>query len=141
MFRSVCYLQLFDILFREETLLNVIRSVTKNARSLLLTFLLALILIYMFSLVGYLLFQVRKRPTTGYFVCLSVCLSVSMLVSQSTCICYTLEDWTSHPSTYLHALKVVAAHVCLSVCLSVSLSVCMHEYARVCVRVLGCYNN
>ncbi|XP_065197273.1 inositol 1,4,5-trisphosphate receptor type 1-like isoform X2 [Sycon ciliatum] len=48
---------LFDILTREETLFNVIQSVTKNGRSILLTAILALILIYMFSLVGYTVFQ------------------------------------------------------------------------------------
>lgn len=44
-------------MFREETLLNVIRSVTKNGRSILLTAILAIILVYMFSIVGYLMFR------------------------------------------------------------------------------------
>jgi len=42
---------------REETLFNVIRSVTKNGRSILLTALLAVILIYLFSIVGFVFFQ------------------------------------------------------------------------------------
>ncbi|KXJ16906.1 Inositol 1,4,5-trisphosphate receptor type 1 [Exaiptasia diaphana] len=45
---------LLDVIFREETLLNVIRSVTRNGRSIILTALLALILVYMFSLVAFL---------------------------------------------------------------------------------------
>ena len=35
-------LQLFDLIYREETLFNVIKSVTRNGRSILLTALLAL---------------------------------------------------------------------------------------------------
>ena len=49
--------QLLDIVYREETLLNVIRSVTKNGRSILLTALLAFILIYLFSIVGFVFFK------------------------------------------------------------------------------------
>ena len=42
---------------REETLLNVIQSVTKNIRSILFTALLAIILVYLFSIVGFVFFQ------------------------------------------------------------------------------------
>ncbi|KAK7884734.1 hypothetical protein WMY93_027857 [Mugilogobius chulae] len=45
---------LFDLIYQEETLLNVIKSVTRNGRSILLTALLALILVYLFSIVGFL---------------------------------------------------------------------------------------
>ena len=49
---------LFDVVYREETLLNVIRSVTRNGRSIVLTAFLALILlVYMFSIIGYLIFS------------------------------------------------------------------------------------
>ncbi|CRK96560.1 CLUMA_CG009888, isoform A [Clunio marinus] len=48
---------LFDVVYREETLLNVIRSVTRNGRSIILTAVLALILVYMFSIIGYILFR------------------------------------------------------------------------------------
>ncbi|XP_063052476.1 inositol 1,4,5-trisphosphate receptor type 2 isoform X3 [Engraulis encrasicolus] len=48
---------LFDLVYREETLLNVIKSVTRNGRSILLTAVLALILVYLFSIVGFLFFQ------------------------------------------------------------------------------------
>ena len=50
-------IQLLDIVYREETLLNVIRSVTKNGRSILLTAVLAVILIYLFSIVGFIFFK------------------------------------------------------------------------------------
>lgn len=53
----VCNAQLFDVVYREETLVNVINSVTKNWRSIMLTAVLALILVYMFSIVGYLFFK------------------------------------------------------------------------------------
>lgn len=49
--------QLFDVVYREETLLNVIRSVTRNGRSIILTAVLALILVYMFSIIGYMFFK------------------------------------------------------------------------------------
>ena len=45
---------MFDLIYREETLFNVIKSVTRNGRSILLTALLALILVYLFSIVGFL---------------------------------------------------------------------------------------
>ena len=44
-------------MYREETLSNVIRSVTKNGRSILLTAVLAFILIYIFSIIGFLFFK------------------------------------------------------------------------------------
>ena len=56
-FRALCICQLLDILYREETLLNVVRSVTKNGRSILLTAVLGVILIYLFSIVGFIFFQ------------------------------------------------------------------------------------
>ncbi|KAK5964841.1 hypothetical protein GCK32_011469, partial [Trichostrongylus colubriformis] len=50
-------LLLFDIVASEETLRNVISSVTRNWQSIILTGLLALILVYIFSIVGYTFFQ------------------------------------------------------------------------------------
>ncbi|EFX78774.1 hypothetical protein DAPPUDRAFT_245527 [Daphnia pulex] len=44
---------LFDVVYREETLLNVIRSVTRNGRSIVLTAVLALILIIVTSQYGW----------------------------------------------------------------------------------------
>ncbi|XP_014243514.1 inositol 1,4,5-trisphosphate receptor [Cimex lectularius] len=48
---------LLDVVYREETLLNVIKSVTRNGRSIILTAVLALILVYMFSIIGYMFFK------------------------------------------------------------------------------------
>ncbi|KAK9889429.1 hypothetical protein WA026_004699 [Henosepilachna vigintioctopunctata] len=48
---------LFDVVYREETLLNVMRSVTRNGRSIILTAVLAIILVYMFSIIGYMFFK------------------------------------------------------------------------------------
>lgn len=50
-------MQLFDVVYREETLLNVIRSVTRNGRSIVFTAILALILVYLFSIIGYVFFK------------------------------------------------------------------------------------
>ena len=50
----ICLLQLLDVIFREDTLWNVIQSVTRNGRSIILTAILALILVYMFSIIGFL---------------------------------------------------------------------------------------
>uniref|UniRef100_T1HK15 Inositol 1,4,5-trisphosphate receptor n=1 Tax=Rhodnius prolixus TaxID=13249 RepID=T1HK15_RHOPR len=48
---------LLDVVYREETLLNVIKSVTRNGRSIILTAVLALILVYMFSIIGFMFFK------------------------------------------------------------------------------------
>ena len=48
---------MIDVLLREETLLNVVRSVTRNGRSILVTAMLALILVYFFSIVGFIFFK------------------------------------------------------------------------------------
>nr|AGN03925.1 inositol 1,4,5-trisphosphate receptor [Dugesia japonica] len=48
---------LLDLIRREETLLNVIRSVTQNYRSLVLTTILGVILSYFFTIFGHLFFQ------------------------------------------------------------------------------------
>uniref|UniRef100_A0A7E4V258 Inositol 1,4,5-trisphosphate receptor n=1 Tax=Panagrellus redivivus TaxID=6233 RepID=A0A7E4V258_PANRE len=50
-------LLMFDIVASEDTLRNVIRSVTRNWQSIILTGMLALILVYHFSILGYLFFQ------------------------------------------------------------------------------------
>ncbi|CAB4057999.1 ITPR1 [Lepeophtheirus salmonis] len=48
---------LFDVVYREETLLNVMKSVTRNGRSILLTAVFAIILVYSFSIVGFIFFR------------------------------------------------------------------------------------
>ena len=45
------------MIFREETLQNVISAVTGNLRSIIFTFILALILVYFFSIFGFIFFQ------------------------------------------------------------------------------------
>ncbi|XP_076468931.1 inositol 1,4,5-trisphosphate-gated calcium channel ITPR1-like isoform X4 [Babylonia areolata] len=50
-------LLMLDVVYREETLLNVIKSVTRNGRSIILTAVLAVILIYLFSIIGYIFFK------------------------------------------------------------------------------------
>lgn len=54
---ELCPFELFDVVASEDTLRNVIRSVTRNWQSIILTGLLALILVYHFSIIGYLFFQ------------------------------------------------------------------------------------
>ena len=49
--------QLFDVVYREETLLNVMKSVTRNGKSIMLTAVLAIILVYLFSIVGFIFFK------------------------------------------------------------------------------------
>lgn len=45
------------MVYREETLLNVMKSVTRNGRSILLTAIFAIILVYLFSIIGYIFFK------------------------------------------------------------------------------------
>ena len=52
------------MIFREETLQNVISAVTGNLRSIIFTFILALILVYFFSIFGFIFFQGKKRVTS-----------------------------------------------------------------------------
>lgn len=62
---------MFDLLIREETLLNVIKSVTRNGRSIILTAVLAIFLVYFFSIIGFLFFkddfrmEVDRLPAPG----------------------------------------------------------------------------
>ncbi|XP_034444276.1 inositol 1,4,5-trisphosphate receptor type 2 isoform X1 [Hippoglossus hippoglossus] len=62
---------LFDLVIREETLLNVIKSVTRNGRSIILTAVLAIFLVYFFSIIGFLFLkddfrmEVDRLPATG----------------------------------------------------------------------------
>ena len=56
---------MFDLVYREETLLNVIQSVTRNGRSIVLAaVLLALTLVYMFSIIGSILSSFSSKWTT-----------------------------------------------------------------------------
>ena len=52
------------MIFREETLQNVISAVTGNLRSIIFTFILALILVYFFSIFGFIFFQGKERVTS-----------------------------------------------------------------------------
>lgn len=54
---------MIDCIFRDETLLNVVRSVTRPIRSIILTSLLALVLVYIFSIIGFIFFQDDFRVT------------------------------------------------------------------------------
>merc|ERR1712013_582033 len=57
------------MIFREETLQNVISAVTGNLRSIIFTFILALILVYFFSIFGFIFFQddflIETHPLTS----------------------------------------------------------------------------
>ena len=68
-FYFYCFLsQLFEIIYREEMLQSVINSVTRNILSIFLTANLAIILIYLFSIIGYAIFNddfmVETHPKT-----------------------------------------------------------------------------
>uniref|UniRef100_A0A3Q2X2N1 Inositol 1,4,5-trisphosphate receptor n=1 Tax=Haplochromis burtoni TaxID=8153 RepID=A0A3Q2X2N1_HAPBU len=64
-------LLLSDLVIREETLLNVIKSVTRNGRSIFLTAVLAVFLVYFFSIIGFLFLkddfrmEVDRLPSPG----------------------------------------------------------------------------
>ena len=55
--QSLLFFQLLDIIFRDSTLSHVTQSVTRNGKSIMLTMMLALILIYLFSLLGFVFFR------------------------------------------------------------------------------------
>ncbi|CAF3997190.1 unnamed protein product, partial [Rotaria sp. Silwood2] len=61
-------LLLLDVVYREDTLWNVIQCVVRNAKSVILTAVFAVIIIYLFAICGYLfiqddfLMEVREKP-------------------------------------------------------------------------------
>uniref|UniRef100_A0A671LFL9 Inositol 1,4,5-trisphosphate receptor n=1 Tax=Sinocyclocheilus anshuiensis TaxID=1608454 RepID=A0A671LFL9_9TELE len=73
---------LFDLVRREETLLNVMRSVTKNGRSIFLTAVLAIILVYLFSIVGFLFFKDDFLMQVDRLPCLYICVCVFISVKE-----------------------------------------------------------
>uniref|UniRef100_A0A674EVK4 Inositol 1,4,5-trisphosphate receptor n=1 Tax=Salmo trutta TaxID=8032 RepID=A0A674EVK4_SALTR len=83
---------LFDLLNREETLLNVVKSVTRNGRSIVLTAVLALILVYLFSIVGFLFLKDDFR----------------MDVQLHTITPYSLPSHTPHGCMFLCVCPVMA---------------------------------
>lgn len=83
------------MVYREETLVNVIRSVTRNGRSIVLTAVLALILVYLFSIIGYMFFrddfllevdvdQVESGKFTGFPCCVLYIFIKSLLCIHSS---------------------------------------------------------
>ncbi len=59
------HMQLIDIVYRYDTLMNVINSVLRNYQSILLTTILAIIIIYLYSIIGYLFFADDFRLVTN----------------------------------------------------------------------------
>ena len=55
-FLSFVHFQLFDVVVRYDTLRNVINSGTRNLKSIVLTAVLAVILIFLYSIFGYVFF-------------------------------------------------------------------------------------
>uniref|UniRef100_A0AAQ4P482 Inositol 1,4,5-trisphosphate receptor n=1 Tax=Gasterosteus aculeatus aculeatus TaxID=481459 RepID=A0AAQ4P482_GASAC len=80
---------LFDLVIREETLLNVIKSVTRNGRSIILTAVLAIFLVYFFSIIGFLFLkddfrmQVDRLPGPGHSAAAQGFTDVQMICSGS----------------------------------------------------------
>ncbi|XP_055338282.1 inositol 1,4,5-trisphosphate receptor type 1-like [Paramacrobiotus metropolitanus] len=100
-----CYsLLLLDIVYREETLSNVIKSVTRNWRSILLTAVLAVILIYMFSIAGYMFFSddflidVELHSKTVYLLDDAAAISSTTQIINSTCDLDSCNGETSSSS-------------------------------------------
>ncbi len=48
---------MLDVVYREDTLWNVIQCVVRNAKSVILTAVFAVIIIYLFAICGYLFIQ------------------------------------------------------------------------------------
>ena len=75
--------QLIDFILREETLQNVIKSVTRNVRSIIFTFILAVILVYFFSIVGFMFLQGNHLLSSNSPPC-SNCPDHFQMISSST---------------------------------------------------------
>uniref|UniRef100_A0A672NK88 Inositol 1,4,5-trisphosphate receptor n=1 Tax=Sinocyclocheilus grahami TaxID=75366 RepID=A0A672NK88_SINGR len=84
---------LFDLIYREETLFNVIKSVTRNGRSILLTAVLAIILVYLFSIVGFLFLRNDfimevDRLASRVSLALKTMFNIIVLESELSCECF-----------------------------------------------------
>uniref|UniRef100_A0A8C2GPM2 Inositol 1,4,5-trisphosphate receptor n=1 Tax=Cyprinus carpio TaxID=7962 RepID=A0A8C2GPM2_CYPCA len=109
---------LFDLVRREETLLNVMRSVTKNGRSIFLTAVLAIILVYLFSIVGFLFFkddflmEVDRLPALSkHEVCMGKLFKQNMAQKESCKIEEENEDGTERVcDTLLMCIITVLNH-------------------------------
>uniref|UniRef100_A0A8C3LUZ7 Inositol 1,4,5-trisphosphate receptor n=1 Tax=Chrysolophus pictus TaxID=9089 RepID=A0A8C3LUZ7_CHRPC len=112
---------LFDLIYREETLFNVIKSVTRNGRSILLTALLALILVYLFSIVGFLFLKddfilevdrlpdskAQGEPSHGL---LSVVLGLEGTSGARVLRCGYTDQWERACDTLLMCIVTVLNH-------------------------------
>uniref|UniRef100_A0A8C1LRH0 Inositol 1,4,5-trisphosphate receptor n=1 Tax=Cyprinus carpio TaxID=7962 RepID=A0A8C1LRH0_CYPCA len=76
---------LFDLIYREETLFNVIKSVTRNGRSILLTAVLAIILVYLFSIVGFLFLRNDFIMEVDRLATFKKMFSIIVLASELSC--------------------------------------------------------
>uniref|UniRef100_A0A672J749 Inositol 1,4,5-trisphosphate receptor n=1 Tax=Salarias fasciatus TaxID=181472 RepID=A0A672J749_SALFA len=102
---------LFDLVIREETLLNVIKSVTRNGRSIILTAVLAIFLVYFFSIIGFLFLkddfrmEVDPLPTGqptfmslnefGSGCCFVISLQILNHICPSLCsvvVCFVIDE-------------------------------------------------
>uniref|UniRef100_A0A4W6EEN6 Inositol 1,4,5-trisphosphate receptor n=1 Tax=Lates calcarifer TaxID=8187 RepID=A0A4W6EEN6_LATCA len=88
---------LFDLVIREETLLNVIKSVTRNGRSIILTAVLAIFLVYFFSIIGFLFLkddfrmEVDRLPAPAFTAAHSVLSSNVLFLSFFNLIGFSLS--------------------------------------------------
>uniref|UniRef100_A0A7N8X7Y2 Inositol 1,4,5-trisphosphate receptor n=1 Tax=Mastacembelus armatus TaxID=205130 RepID=A0A7N8X7Y2_9TELE len=108
-------LLLFDLVYREETLLNVIKSVTRNGRSIVLTAVLALILVYLFSIVGYIFFKddfilaVDRIPNKTLGTLKYKCVSFLLMVTH-TLGSVVIEDKERTCDSLLMCIVTVLSH-------------------------------
>uniref|UniRef100_A0A8B9HRX4 Inositol 1,4,5-trisphosphate receptor n=1 Tax=Astyanax mexicanus TaxID=7994 RepID=A0A8B9HRX4_ASTMX len=108
-------LLLFDLIYREETLLNVIKSVTRNGRSIVLTAVLALILVYLFSIVGYIFFKddfilaVDRIPNKTLVGAGCVCVCVCVCVCNPA-VAMVVEDKERTCDSLLMCIVTVLSH-------------------------------
>ena len=87
---------MLDVVYREETLLNVIKSVTRNGRSIILTAVLAVILIYLFSIIGYMFFK------DDFIMEVDPALEALQLAANSECLAPGSQCWSSVGRASLH---------------------------------------
>uniref|UniRef100_A0A669F4V7 Inositol 1,4,5-trisphosphate receptor n=1 Tax=Oreochromis niloticus TaxID=8128 RepID=A0A669F4V7_ORENI len=98
---------LFDLVIREETLLNVIKSVTRNGRSIFLTAVLAVFLVYFFSIIGFLFLKDDFRMEVDRLPSPVSHIYVYIFIYPDTCFENTVESVGSvnelqHPRSGRH---------------------------------------
>ena len=118
--------QLFEIIYREEMLQSVINSVTRNILSIFLTANLAIILIYLFSIIGYAIFNddfmVETHPKT--------LVSTQCKQRNNYAYMHVLQEWIHFSACIVHVHVHNALYLHVYCCVGIVQQNCLYNYVQ-----------